>query len=447
MRPSPTALGRPRADACSATLSLAVLVLGCASGGSVPSRGRCARDTDCAVATESCVEGRCAPPSATLAVDLRTDYAPMSEFDGLAVMVDGSPRLSLRAASLDYRVWQRLGELPAVTSGRRAIEVRLLRGSVLVAARTVVAEVLGDGVVFVVVARSCAGRMCPAEGDPASATACDERGCVPPECTPDEPALCASPDAGAPVTEDAGAEPPIDAGLTTDAGGTLDAATPDAGPPPDPCAGLACAGHGWCEAGLCLCDVGYAGASCEICDGSWRAESGSAPLVCRPSSALDGTESGDPMLDGTSGDDFIRGLGGDDMIRGLDGSDHVNGNLGRDSVNGNVGRDEVAGGADDDVVIGGMGNDVVIGDLGVDRLIGGDGDDTLQGNAGDDRYMIDGLGNDRFEDDEGLDAARCVPGIRVISDTRVGADRLLILSNGSRVTIVGDRSERVLGCS
>ncbi len=399
------------------------------------------------------MEGRCAPPSATLAVDLRTDYAPMTDFDGLEVMVDGTARLSLRAASVDYRVRQRLGELPSVTSGRRAIEVRLLRGAALVAARTVVAEVLGDGVVFVVVARSCAARVCPAEGDPASATACDERGCVPPECTPDEPTLCMSPDAGTAVSDDAGAEPPLDAGLTPDAGETRDAATPDAGPPPDPCAGLACAGHGWCEAGLCLCDVGYAGASCETCDGSWRAESGSAPLVCRPSSGLDGTESGDPMLDGTPGDDFIRGLGGDDMIRGLDGSDYVNGNLGRDSVNGNVGRDEVAGGADDDVVmggadddvvIGGMGNDIVIGGLGVDRLIG---DDTLQGNAGDDRYMIDGLGNDRFEDDEGLDAARCVPGIRVISDTRVGADRLLILSNGSRVTIVGDRIERILGCS
>jgi Ca2+-binding RTX toxin-like protein len=261
-------------------------------------------------------------------------------------------------------------------------------------------------------------------------------------------------DAGSDAGSDAGTDAGGDAGTPGDAG--RDAGPRDAGPPPDPCAGITCANHGWCEAGICLCDVGYAGTACDVCDGSWRAVAGAVPVSCLPLNAIDGTESPDPLLDGTAGDDYLRGLGGDDMIRGLDGSDYVNGNAGLDTVNGNVGRDEVAGGADDDtvfggadddVVIGGGGDDTVVGGMGNDRLIGGDGNDTLQGDDGDDRFMIDGLGIDRIEDSAGNDAARCVPGVTVISDTRVGADRLLILSSGGRVTIVGDVVERILGCN
>jgi len=441
-------------------LLASLLVLSaCASGGTVPSRGRCTADRDCAEAGESCVEGRCAPPTSSLTVELRTDYAPVAEFDGIDVWLDGTMRLSLRAMPLDYADRQRLGTLPEVVSGRREVEVRLMRGADVVAARTVALDVLGDRSVLVPVARSCAARTCPGAGDPASATACDATGCVPPECTPDEPSLCGGSDADAgPGDPGPGSDAPSasDAPAATDAPRAPDAPlASDAGPPADPCAGLTCSGHGWCEAGVCLCDVGYAGGACETCDGSWRAEVGASPVFCRPVSPIDGTEASDPLLDGTAGDDYVRGLGGDDMIRGLDGSDYVNGNMGADTVNGNVGRDEVAGGADDDTVLGGadddvvigaLGNDTVEGGLGVDRLIGGEGNDALRGNAGDDRYMIDGLGNDRFEDESGIDAARCLPGVRVVSDTMVGADRLLILSSGGRVTIVGNAVERILGC-
>lgn len=285
-----------------------------------------------------------------------------------------------------------------------------------------------------------------------------------PSCMPREDAGAEDAGRDAETSTDAGTDAGMssdagsDSGTSTDAGTDAgrDAGPRDAGPPPDPCAGNTCSNHGWCEAGLCLCDVGYAGSACEVCDGSWRAAAGIVPVLCLPLNAIDGTESPDPLLDGTGGDDYIRGLGGDDMIRGLDGSDYVNGNLGLDTVNGNAGRDEVAGGgdddtvyggADDDVVLGALGNDTVVGGLGNDRLIGGDGNDTLQGEGGDDRFMIDGLGVDRFEDTAGNDAARCVPGVTVISDTRVGADRLLILSSGGRVTIVGDVVERILGCN
>jgi Hemolysin-type calcium-binding repeat (2 copies). len=88
----------------------------------------------------------------------------------------------------------------------------------------------------------------------------------------------------------------------------------------------------------------------------------------------------------------------------------------------------------------------VSGDLGNDRLIGGDGNDTLNGGDGNDRYVIDGLGNDTIDDPSGADEARCLPGVTALSDNMSGADRVLSLSTGGSVRIVGNRVEQVLGC-
>jgi len=65
---------------------------------------------------------------------------------------------------------------------------------------------------------------------------------------------------------------------------------------------------------------------------------------------------------------------------------------------------------------------------------------------GNDHYVIDGLGNDTLDDTLGFDTARCVSGVRAISNTLVGSNRVLRLSTGGSVTIVGDRVERILGC-
>lgn len=219
----------------------------------------------------------------------------------------------------------------------------------------------------------------------------------------------------------------------------------------DPCAGITCNDHGWCEGGACLCDPGYGGAGCTVCSGSWQPTGTGS---CAPTNNVDGTSMGE-LLDGTPADDMIRGLDGDDDVRGLDGSDYVNGNSGNDTLNGNSGRDEVRGGqgddvvrggADDDVVFGDLGNDQVFGDLGNDRLIGGEGSDVLNGGDGNDRYMIDGLGADTIDDPSGLDAARCVPGVKVVSKQTVGGDQVLTLSTGGSVRILGNRVEQILGC-
>ncbi len=225
--------------------------------------------------------------------------------------------------------------------------------------------------------------------------------------------------------------------------------------PPDPCDADPCNGRGWCMNGSCICDPGYAGAGCNVCDGVWQEVPDRAPLLCLPVRQVDGTDGDDPVLDGSGDADYLRGLGGNDTIRGLEGQDYINGNVGSDFVNGNGGRDEVRGGseddevhggAQDDVVYGDLGNDQVYGDLGDDRLIGGPGDDILWGGGGNDRYMLDGLGNDIINDESGFDSARCTPGVRAVVDQVVGRDRHIQLSTGGRVTILGDSVEEILGC-
>jgi len=218
----------------------------------------------------------------------------------------------------------------------------------------------------------------------------------------------------------------------------------------DPCEGMTCNDHGFCAFGACLCDPGYEGPSCGSCSGSWVLATGR----CEPPNLLDGTAAGE-QLDGTAADEIVRGHDGDDHVRGFDGMDLVNGNVGKDFVNGNVGRDEVHGGAGDDevhggagddVVFGGGGNDTVYGGDGVDRLVGGEGHDTILGGPGNDHYVIDGLGHDTFDDEDGVDQARCQPGVTIITDQMDQGDRVLSLSTGGTVVIAGNRVEVVVGC-
>ena len=385
----------------------------------------------------------------------------------------------------DFVEGVRVAEFDSLPSGRYWTRVSLVAATGVVLARRVTAVQLdGSYALTSVLSRRCGGVTCPRPFEDPSLTTCNGGVCVDPGCAPGRVDLCADPECtmdsdctamgacgraacegnvclAAPDDGRCGSSErctpafvcevvPPDAGAAVDAGAVL-----DAGPAPDLCAGNSCSGRGWCEGGLCLCDVGYAGDACERCDGIWQTAT-EAPIFCLPTmTSLDGTDGDDAMLDGTTGNDHVRGLFGNDMVRGLAGSDYVNGNGGMDSVNGNEGRDEVLGGIDDDTVMGGMdddvlkgnlGNDVLLGGFGNDRLIGDDGDDVLRGEAGDDRYMIDGLGMDTLDDGDGNNSARCVPGIRIVSESMEGADRVLVLSSGGRVTIVGDRVRNILGC-
>ena len=224
----------------------------------------------------------------------------------------------------------------------------------------------------------------------------------------------------------------------------------------DLCADDPCNGHGWCWNGNCTCDPGYTGQACSTCDGIWQPVPATSPVVCEPTNVIVGTTAGE-YIEGTDGHDKIQGMDGDDTILGMDGQDLINGNMGADDLNGNMGRDEVRGGAGDDIVRGGAesdlvygggGNDEVYGGGGDDRLFGGEGDDVIYGGDGSDHYMIDGLGNDTFDDSEGsADAARCMPGVKIVTDKMDGNDRVLTLSTGGTVRIVNNAVESVVGCN
>ena len=213
-------------------------------------------------------------------------------------------------------------------------------------------------------------------------------------------------------------------------------------PPPeelDPCFRNYCNGHGWCEAGVCICDPGHGGANCDLCAAPWgEDELGN----CVPLIEIFGTGAEDLLRGGDEGE-LIRGRGGDDTIRGFGGDDYINGNAGFDYLNGNTGRDEVHGGSDDDevrgggeddVVYGDGGNDLLIGDFGNDRLIGGEGDDVLEGGDGDDRYLLDGLGDDQIVDPIGFNVARCDAGIRITGQRPAGAALTLDFNTGGSLT-------------
>lgn len=223
----------------------------------------------------------------------------------------------------------------------------------------------------------------------------------------------------------------------------------------DLCADNYCSDHGWCDEGSCLCDPGYTGADCELCDVGWQLNEFD---FCEPLTRLYGTADDDELyggdageiIRGRAGDDTLKGFGGEDYINGNAGNDFINGNTGRDSVHGGSGDDIVNGGQDDDVLFGNIGDDELAGGFGNDRLIGGDGDDELLGGPGDDRYFLDGLGHDAIDDDEGFNVARCGPGVvvtqHVLIDQDSGAYEITFQSSGTVTYFASDLTE-ILGCN
>jgi Ca2+-binding RTX toxin-like protein len=138
---------------------------------------------------------------------------------------------------------------------------------------------------------------------------------------------------------------------------------------------------------------------------AWTPEAPQALEVRVCPANIDGTESDDRSLFGTSGDDFIRGLGGNDFIGGQGG---------RDTIEGNGGNDELYGGADSDISIrGGQGNDSIFGedgdepflsgDIGNDTILGGRGMDTLYGDNPDSNATTAATGDDTLFGEDGTD--------------------------------------------
>lgn len=162
---------------------------------------------------------------------------------------------------------------------------------------------------------------------------------------------------------------------------------------------------------------------------------------------LDGG-AGDDRLYGGRDDDLLYGGGGDDTLIGgansepvyvlrdgvavlLDGRDTLSGGASEDVVYGNQGDDLIDGGADDDTLYGGQGND---------RLSGGEGDDILFGGAGTDIFAYRAVDDDSDtirDFDVSADQILLAAGVTVTSRFDFGADAVLRLSTGTRITLVG----------
>lgn len=205
-------------------------------------------------------------PAPALIVDLKTDLAAGTEFDGLRLYLDGAPgELEPVDDTLDWDRGRRVGTFEGLTRGIHHVRVELTSAGSTALERTIAVEVRGPTATTIVMTRSCVGVTC-ADG---LATSCLGGRCVQPECVEgtedacvDLPSQCSAAadcgDAGAPacvlarceagtcfaVPDDdecaadercdftAGCEPRgggMDAG--PDDAGAPDAGPPDAGPP------------------------------------------------------------------------------------------------------------------------------------------------------------------------------------------------------------------------
>lgn len=183
---------------------------------------------------------------------------------------------------------------------------------------------------------------------------------------------------------------------------------------------------------------------------------------------------GADTIDGGGGDDYLRGDEGDDSLSGAAGFDDLNGNMGNDTVAGGIGPDWAVGGRDNDLLFGDDGDDIVYGNLGGDTcnggagndlvrggqdndsLSGGAGDDFLSGDRGDDT-VSGGAGADTFNTfgDAGIDRVldfNRAEGDRVrvelgttYSTAQVGADVVITMSGGAKMTLVGVQLSSLTG--
>ncbi|NJL23137.1 MAG: calcium-binding protein [Leptolyngbyaceae cyanobacterium SM1_3_5] len=126
------------------------------------------------------------------------------------------------------------------------------------------------------------------------------------------------------------------------------------------------------------------------------------------------------LLDGLTGSPIVRGGRGSDDLIGSSKRDILIGNGGNDTISGLRGDDLIAGGSGRDLIKGLFGNDILSGESGNDTIEGGVGDDLLSGGKGR-NTMTGGKGRDTFVlSDDGVD---------VITDFKVGQDRLGVLSD------------------
>jgi Ca2+-binding RTX toxin-like protein len=97
---------------------------------------------------------------------------------------------------------------------------------------------------------------------------------------------------------------------------------------------------------------------------------------------VQGSNTGDDVLIGSSGNDELQGYGGNDWLTGGAGKDVLGGGDGNDTLDGGEGNDVLSGGAGADLVLGGAGQDLFIAAApalngSADTIDGGDGIDLV----------------------------------------------------------------------
>ena len=142
----------------------------------------------------------CGSETASLTVDVRTDFVPGVEFTLTQVeLSSGESETRLGLMGENWLTGQRFGPFDGLTPGAVNVEATLINGSTIVARRSAVVEVRDRVAATFVFTRDCASVACPRDGDSAAATECLGGQCVDPACldgTQDEcPAPCEADDA------------------------------------------------------------------------------------------------------------------------------------------------------------------------------------------------------------------------------------------------------------
>lgn len=146
----------------------------------------------------ACVLSACEGNPPDLAVDLRTDFAPLSEFVRVRTQRIGEAGEILDERSVlgelegDYLRGVRVAEFRDLPVGTHTLRVSLmdLAGAPILPPLNLQVELQSSRVVTALVSRSCLGVACPeADGDP-TLTECAGGRCVRPECTPETPDAC-----------------------------------------------------------------------------------------------------------------------------------------------------------------------------------------------------------------------------------------------------------------
>ena len=201
----------------------------------------------------------CGADDVYLAVDLKTDLVPGTDFDHVRVEVTrGSRELDPQDTTVGAEsaarlmVGVRVAEHGPVPTGSYRVRVILEDGGRDLVDRIVQLDLRENTAVVVVVSASCVDVVCPQPDHPERTTCGEDGRCVDPRCTPDTPELCEDPDAGT-VERDAGPPPPVDAGPPPECVDGMPCSDGDPCTHGDTCPGGRCSGTGIsCNSSACV---------------------------------------------------------------------------------------------------------------------------------------------------------------------------------------------------